>query len=655
MFSSGCERIALAARKFVASASHQAMAVRDTQLAIITLNAIRKSFGAFQALDEVTFTVGAGEKVALVGPNGSGKTTILRLIMRMDEPDTGFLQVLPGTSIGFMPQDSELAGDSTLIDEVSNASEEIHRMERELRRLESAMSAEDGDGLDSLIGEYGSLQHEFERLGGYSFEAEVKSTLSGLGLGPEHWEKEVRILSGGQKTRAALAKLLLQKPDVLLLDEPTNHLDIEACEWLEEFLQGFPGAVMVVSHDRYFLDRVVTKIVDLRDGCTASYPGNYTSYARQREERLRLEFENYERQQQEIGKLEDFIRRYHAGQRHQEAKSRQKKLNKMARLSKPRTEAGMKIKIDAAMSSGHIVMDIQGLGKSFWEKPLFSGLDLLVERGDRVGLVGPNGAGKTTLLRMIIGEEDASAGTLSLGYGVEIGYFAQDLADLDPANTVLEEILDAADLTPGEARSLLARFLFTGDDVFKSVSTLSGGERNRLILAKLMLERPNLLILDEPTNHLDISARQALDEALKSFDGTIILTSHDRYLLNSVTNRIVELARGSARVFDGNYDFFVTRARKLHARQPKKKPRPKPARQAGQPMPTGPTPTQIEQEIENAETRLAELTELLGSPETYTDASKATSAQAEYHEVAGQIDRLYADWEALIQPEEADD
>ena len=619
-------------------------------MALITLNSARKSFGAFQVLDEITFTVGAGEKVALVGPNGSGKTTILRLIAGLDEPDQGSAVVLPGTSIGFMPQDSELVGDRTLVEEVSNASVEVQRLERELRRLEAAMSAAEGDDLEALLAEYGEAQHEFERLGGYAFEAEVKSTLSGLGLGPEHWEKQVSILSGGQKTRAALAKLLLQQPDVLLLDEPTNHLDIEACEWLEEFLQDFHGAVLVVSHDRYFLDRVVTKIVDLHEGFTRQYPGNYTAYAKQKSELLRQQLENYERQQQEIAKLEDFISRYHAGQRHQEAKSRQKQLGKMARLKKPHMETTkMRLKLDPAVSSGHIVMDIRGLAKSFGEKPLFASVDLLVEKGDRVGLVGPNGSGKTTLLRMIIGDEEPSAGTLSLGYAVEMGYFSQDLSDLDPSNSVLEELLEAADLTPGEARNILARFLFTGDDVYKSVSKLSGGERNRLILAKLMLRRPNVLILDEPTNHLDIDARQALDEALKSFDGTIILTTHDRYLLNSVANKILEISDGSARVFDGNYDFFAQRARRLKPRPVKKKPKPS-AKTApiGQTRPTGPTPAQIEAEIEAAEARLAELTELLGKPETYADGATASATQAEYHEVSARMEELYAAWEAIV-------
>lgn len=621
-------------------------------MAVITLNSVRKSFGGLQVLDEVSFTLGFGEKVALVGPNGSGKTTILRLIAGEEEADSGTIQVLPGVTIGYMPQDSELVGERSLIEEVWNASEEVVRLECELRRLEAAMGEATGEELEAILAKYGEMQHEYERLGGYSFDAEVKSTLSGLGLGPEHWEKPVNILSGGQKTRAALAKLLLQQPDVLLLDEPTNHLDIEAVEWLEDFLQDFSGTVLVVSHDRYFLDRVVTKVIDLHEGYTKTYAGNYTAYVRQKQEFLRQQLEDYERQQAEIARLEDFIRRYHAGQRHREAKSREKKLARMVRIRKPKLEADkMRVRFEQAKTSAQIVADLRDVGKAFGERQLFAGLNLMVENGDRIGIVGPNGAGKTTLLRMIVGDEEPTTGTLSLGYGVEIGYFDQDLSGLDPENTVLEEILDTEDLGPAEARAFLARFLFKGDSVFKAVSKLSGGERNRLVLAKLMLKKPNVLVLDEPTNHLDIDSRQALDDALKAFEGTIILTSHDRYLLNSVATRIVEIKGGAARVFEGNYDFFVERARPRPAR-PSRRKKPKPVARkpsvASEVATTGLTAEEIERQIEAAESRLAEVTQLLGNPETYANAEKAASTVAEYHELTRTIEQLYADWEALL-------
>ncbi|HEY3298303.1 MAG TPA: ATP-binding cassette domain-containing protein, partial [Armatimonadota bacterium] len=363
---------------------------------------------------------------------------------------------------------------------------------------------------------------------------------------------------------------------------------------------------------------------------------------------LRQQVENFERQQQEVKKLEDFIARYHFGERHKEAESRKKKLNKMIRLRKPKTEADkIRLKLDSAVTSGHIVMDVQDVGKSFGDHVLFTGANFLVENGDRIGLVGPNGAGKTTLLRMILGEEEPTVGTISLGYGVDIGYFAQDLGDLDPANTVLEEMLDAADLTCGEARGLLAKFLFTGEDVFKSVTALSGGERNRLVLAKLMLQRPNVLILDEPTNHLDIESRQALDQALKDFEGTVILTSHDRYLLNSVATRIVEINRGTATVYNGNYDYFVERSARYRQRPTRKKPKPA-AKKAVAPGRKGPSAADYERDIEAAESRLAELTDLLGNADTYADPDQAAGTVAEYHDLQSRLEQLYADWEALI-------
>lgn len=618
-------------------------------MAVITFNNVSKSFGAAQILDEASFAIGSGEKIALVGPNGSGKTTILKLIAGQDVPDGGSITILPGVTIGFMTQDSELDGNGILIDEVSNASAQVKSLEREMRRLEAIMSSTDDDFLNDLLTKYGEIQAEFDRLGGYTFESDVKTALSGLGLGPEHWEKPINVLSGGQKTRAALAKLLIQKPDVLLLDEPTNHLDIEACEWLEEFLLDFPGAALIVSHDRYFLDKVVTKVIDLYDHSTTTYSGNYTSFAKQKQEFLIRQLESYERQQQEIKKLEDFINRYRVGQRHQEAKSRAKRLSKMVRIRKPRLEnEKIHLNIEKAQNSGNIVMDIQNVSKAYGSHQLFSGLNIIVESGDRVGIVGPNGAGKTTFLRMILGDEDPTSGAISLGYSVDIGYFAQDLGELDPSNNVLEELLEWEDLTIGEARSLLARFLFKGDDVFKPVSGLSGGERNRLILAKLMLTKPNVLVLDEPTNHLDIESREALDQALRDFDGTIILVSHDRYLLNSVSTRILEISEGKATVYNGNYDFFVDRAKTKRPKTVKKKAKPnvrKPIRNMQQ---KGPKPEDIEHAIEEMEARSAELTEILGNPDIYADPGYSAAMIDEYQSIQKRIEELYEEWEELL-------
>lgn len=619
-------------------------------MALISLNSCRKSYGAFQALDEASFTVGSSEKVALVGPNGSGKTTILRLIAGLERPDSGSVSILPGTSIGYVKQDSELTGSETLLAEVWGASSEVRRLEEEMRNIEERLSHSEGDETDALVARYSEAQHEYERLGGFSYEAEVKATLTGLGLGPEHWEKPVGVLSGGQKTRAALARVLLQKPDALLLDEPTNHLDIEATEWLEEFLRGFGGATLVVSHDRYFLDRVVTKVVDLHGRITHSYPGNYSAFAKLKQARLQSLEESYERQQEEIRKLEDFILRYKAGQRSKQARGREKLLDKMQRVERPKDQARMKLAIDPLKASGRTALELRDVSKGFGGKLQFHNLSLAVEAGERIGLVGPNGAGKTTLLKVILGETAPDSGSVTIGYGVQTGYFAQDLAGFDEDNSVLDELLDARDMTSAEARNILAQFLFKGDDVFKAMTSLSGGERNRVALAKLMVSRPNLLILDEPTNHLDIDSREALGLALQSYEGTILLTSHDRYLLNSIATRIVEISGGAVRSFAGNFDDYAHQAQTLRPRQnPKKKAKPPPRRQVPGKKKAH-SPEKIEQQIEAAEARLTELTEVLSRPETFADHELSAAILAEHRELEAQVAELYLLWEeATVQ------
>ncbi|MCC6484598.1 MAG: ABC-F family ATP-binding cassette domain-containing protein [Armatimonadetes bacterium] len=617
-------------------------------MALISLNAARKFYGAFQALDEATFTVGTSEKVALVGPNGSGKTTILRLIAALETPDSGAVSVLPGATIGYVQQDSELTGQEPLLSSVSGASSEVRRLEAEMRDLEGHMARAEPDEMDALVSRYGEVQHEYERLGGYAFEAEVKATLTGLGLGAAHWDKPVNVLSGGQKTRAALARVLLQKPDALLLDEPTNHLDIEATEWLEEFLQGFSGAVLVVSHDRYFLDRVVTKVVDLQGRIAHSYPGNYTAFAKLKQERERAQEESYERQQEEIHKMEDFILRYKAGQRSKQARGREKLLGRMERVERPKQKSTLNIAIEPLKHSGRSVLDLKSVTKSFGAEPLFRNLDLSVDAGERIGLVGPNGAGKTTLIRIILGKEAADSGSVSLGCGVETGYFAQDLTGVSEENSVLEELLDSADLTPAQARNMLAQFLFKGDDVFKAMASLSGGERNRVALAKLMVSRPNLLILDEPTNHLDIDSREALGEALQSYSGTVILISHDRYLLNSIATRIVEISSGNVRSFLGNYDEYAQQAHALRPRVSQKKKAKPPTRRQAPGKKKGSSPEKIEREIESAEARISELAGILSRPETFADHESSAAILAEHEELESRIRELYRLWEEAL-------
>lgn len=616
-------------------------------MAVISFQKVQKRYGADLVLDDISFALGAGDKAGLVGPNGSGKTTILRLIVGGETPDSGSINILPGIGIGFLQQDSELTGTGPLLEEVTAASGKVKDIEVELRRLEERI-AQAPEDLDALVERYGEAQLEYERLGGYSFEAEVKAALTGLGLGPEHWDKPVSVLSGGQKTRAALAKLLVQKPDVLLLDEPTNHLDIHACQWLEEYLASFHGSVLVVSHDRYFLDRVAGKIVDLHNGRTSMFHGNYSAYARQKKERLEEELIAYNRQLEQIEKMEEYIRRFRAGQRAAQAKGRKRHLDRMKRLERPNASSDtLSLALQERRASGKLVYRTDGLGKWYGEQKLFSGLDLILERGERVGLVGPNGSGKTTLMKIILGLEPPTRGIVEEGFAVEPAYFSQDMAELDPQNLVIEELMETADITVSEARDLLARFLFRGDDVFKPVQALSGGERNRLMLACLMVEKPNVLALDEPTNHLDIDSREALGEALKSYNGTILLTSHDRYLLASLVTRVVEISGGEARVFPGGYEEYLRQARPPASSQPKKKKAP--TTRVRPNSKKGPKPEVFEARIQEAEGRLEEVNQTLSKPETYADHTLSAQLLEEHGTLERELKELYEQWEQALE------
>ncbi|HOJ23194.1 MAG TPA: ABC-F family ATP-binding cassette domain-containing protein, partial [Armatimonadota bacterium] len=521
-------------------------------MSLLSVGELSKSYGTQEVLRSVSFIVGPGEKVALVGRNGCGKSTLLRLIAGKEEPDAGRVSLLPRTHIGYLSQEPDLSAGTTLLDAVTWAVPRLVELERRLQELEARLEGHPSDA-EELYAEYAEAQQEFAQAGGPAYAGRVKATLAGLGFRESDYELPVTALSGGQRTRAALAMLLLQEPDLLLLDEPTNHLDLPAIEWLEEYLTRTRSALILVSHDRYFLDRVVTRVLELEEAEIHSYPGNYTAYSRIREERLARQQAVYERQLQQVEKLEEYIRRYGAGNRATMAKSREKALARI-QLEPPRTrKAEMRLDLSPGLRSGTEVVCIERLSKSYDGKQLFSGLELVVRRGERVGIVGPNGSGKTTLLRILMGQVDADAGHFAFGHNVEPGYFAQDLSGANPENTLLEEILDAGAATVEDARSLLARFLFFGDDVFKRVGDLSGGETNRMALARLLLSHANLLLLDEPTNHLDIAARDRLEEALLAFPGTVICASHDRYLLDRIATRIVEVAGGEARVYDDTY------------------------------------------------------------------------------------------------------
>lgn len=548
-------------------------------MSIITGAGVGKSFGPFDVFTDFNFTIARGDKIALVGPNGSGKTTLLRIIAGVDEATTGSIHRARGISAGYLAQTAEESSDRTLWEEMVTAFSAINAMAERMRQLEERIAGGDTAVLEA----YGRLQHDFELAGGYEVDARIRRVLSGLGFRPDDAQQSMSHLSGGQRVRAALARLLLLSPDVLLLDEPTNHLDAQGVEWLESYLQDWEGTLIVVSHDRYFLDEVSDYVWEMNvrrapDGSLSvsqleRYRGGYTDYVAQRAERRERQLAEYEAQQHFIAKQTDYIRRNIAGQNVSQAKGRLKRLNRLERLEKPLETRAMSIRLNSGPRSGNIVLQTHGLvvgyGDQATGRPLFRAPDLQLLRLERAALIGPNGAGKTTFLKTICGDLAPLAGAVQLGSNVRIGYFAQAHEGLDLNQTVLGELMRAReDLTVSQARGLLGRFLFSGDDAFKKIEVLSGGERGRVALAKLVLQGANLLLLDEPTNHLDIPSQEILTEALDQFDGTLLLVSHDRYLVAALATQIWSLERGEdgetrLTVFKGTYDAWLNERERL--------------------------------------------------------------------------------------------
>src|SRR6266404_871141 len=523
---------------------------------LFRLSDVEKSFGAQDVLRGASLQVNPGEHVGLVGRNGAGKTTIFRLVTQEEAPDVGEVVRARGLKLGLLAQHIHFEAGSTVHESALAAFGRLQRIEHEMHELEHQM-ADAGDDLEKILERYSDLQHEYEREGGFEYSAKAEAILQGLGFDREAWHMETEKLSGGQQNRLGLACLLLSEPDVLLLDEPTNHLDVGAVEWLEEFLQSYPSGFVIISHDRYFLDRACRRIIEIENGRATSYAGNYSRYLVEREEQREAQQRAYDNQQQLIAKTEEFIRRNLAGQKTKQAKSRRTLLAKLERVEAVRADQSSgDFRLRSIERAGNHVLTVEDAAVGYGEHILAQDISFILRRGECLGIIGPNGSGKTTFLKTILKKIPSLAGEIRWGSKVQIGYYAQQLDDLDDRNEIIMELRRVApsSATAGELRTFLAKFLFTGDDVYKHVRDLSGGEKGRLALAKLIYSRVNVLVLDEPTNHLDIPSREALEEALGAYEGTIVTISHDRYFLDRVATQILALdGNGGAEHYDGDY------------------------------------------------------------------------------------------------------
>jgi len=531
-------------------------------MSLLTATNLAKSYGPDDIFEGISVEIPYKSRIALVGPNGAGKTTLLNILVGHDTPSAGSVSIAKGTRIGFLPQRPELAGEHSIWEEMLNAFTDLRRMESKLRDLEAKLG--DPDSHDTILEQYGDLQHRFELQGGYTYENRIKQVLQGLGFKVEDYSRPLPKLSGGQRTRVLLGRLLLDAPELLVLDEPTNHLDIEAVEWLESFLKDFSGAVLAVSHDRYFMDEFASTVWELDFGTLETYRGNYSHYTRQREERWERRQAEYETQQEFLAKEMEYIRRNIAGQNTRQAKGKLRRLETMKKrgklLTRPRTRQNLHLNMSAGMRSGDKVLMTNNVAVGYADakQPLFTVPDITLWRGEVAALIGPNGVGKSTFLKTMIGELPPLKGEARLGASVKLGYFAQAHELLNPKNSIIDEIMIAKPMTPAQARNFLGPFLFQGDDVFRPIETLSGGERGRVALAKLALSGANLLLLDEPTNHLDIDSQEVLQNVLAGFDGTILLVSHDRYLVDALATQIWAASPGKLEVFEGTYKEYVT-------------------------------------------------------------------------------------------------
>ncbi|SCG81977.1 putative ABC transporter ATP-binding protein ydiF [Proteiniborus sp. DW1] len=635
---------------------------------VLSCSNISKSYVVDTILDKITFSLNDNEKIGLVGLNGAGKSTLFNILCGKTSMDSGEIYVSKDCKIGYLEQHTQIESDKSIFDEVMEVFIPLIKMENRLRELENSISIEGqkqgSNLLDSLMDEYAHLMEEFQNKNGYGFKSEIKGTLKGLGFSEEQFYMPISHLSGGQKARVMLAKLLLSKPDILLLDEPTNHLDIQAIDWLERYIKEYKGAAIIISHDRYFLDNTVSKIFYLENTQLKIYSGNYTTFMKKRKDELELLEKKYEEQQKEISRQEEIIRRFmsYGGQRYiRQAQSRQKMLDKMKRIETPLGEnKKSKIKFEPKIKSGNDVISVENLSKYFGDHKLFSNVNFKIYRGEKVGLIGPNGVGKTTLFKMVMGKVPISDGKIELGHHVNIGYFDQEQSNLNDEKTLVDEIWDEnPSLDHYQIRSLLAQFLFFGDDIFKEISELSGGEKSRVALIKLMMSKANLLLMDEPTNHLDIDSKEVLEDALQNYDGTLLVISHDRYFLNKVANKILDLSSAGISEYLGNYSYYLEKKNapiyddednevqktKTQLKAEKKKEKDKKLLEKKQRE----IIKSLEKNISEHENKIHELENEMCDPSVYSDHEKSQSIHQEILKLKDELDKLYDEWVVLTE------
>ncbi|EOD00180.1 ABC-F family ATP-binding cassette domain-containing protein [Caldisalinibacter kiritimatiensis] len=633
---------------------------------VLSCNNISKSYVVDKILDNVSFTLQENEKVGLIGLNGAGKTTLFKILAGKIPKDSGDIYVSKDCKIGYLEQQTQIYSEKSIFDECLEVFKDLIDMEKQLRELENQISIEgqneSSSKLNSLMQRYSNLSEEFNSRNGYGYKSEIRGILKGLGFNEKQFDLPLHQLSGGQKSRVHLAKLLLQKPDILLLDEPTNHLDMEAVSWLEKYIKEYRGAAIIISHDRYFLDSTVSRILLLENSIIKSYNGNYTTFMKKKKKERELLQKKYEEQQKEIKRQEEIIRSLSQGGKRaiRQAKSRQKMLDKMKVIDKPvSNNKKSSIRFEPKIKSGNDVLKVRSLVKHYDNIKLFENISFDIYKGEKVGLIGPNGIGKTTLLKIIMNQIDYSEGEITLGHHVNIGYYDQEQSNLNADKTVVDEIWDEHPLfNHYKVRKMLAQFLFQGEDIFKLVSELSGGEKSRLALLKLMLSEANFLLMDEPTNHLDIDSKEALEDSLLNYKGTLLVISHDRYFLNKVTDKILELTPNRVNEYLGNYDYYLEKKNAMNEEtedlpkktktqikieRKKEKEKRKLIRKKKNML------RDIEKKIAINEEKKKELEELMCNPDIYSDNVKMREIYSECDNIKKELEKLYDEWVELTE------